>query len=562
MSSLKHEEKIGEYVASAPLSDTPYEEGEIVENSDHLHRRLGNRQIQLMAIGGTIGTALFVSIGGGLYKGGPGSLFLAYTIYACFLGLVNNCIAEMTTAYPVSGGFIRLAGHFVDDAFGFMAGYNFFIYEALLIPFEITALSTVLDFWSDDIPPWAIPLACIILYGILNVLAIKVFGEAEFWLSGGKVILIFIVFSFTFITMVGGNPQHDAYGFRNWKTNAFKEWRSEGTLGQFEGFCAALWSASFCVTGPEYISMVSAEARRPRIYIKNAFKTVYWRFALFFMGGALAVGIVLSSTDPTLTGIITGETSGSGTATASPYVIAMKNMGINGLPHLVSALLVTSIFSAGNTYTFCATRSLYGMALEGRAPKALRYCTKSGVPLVCFAIVMVFPCLAFLQVSNGSNVVLGWLINLVTAGGVINYLVMCITYIFFYRACKAQALDRNTLPYKGWFQPYSAYLGAAWMTMIVFCYGYTSFAPFSVDNFFIYYTLLLLAPVTYFGWKLIKRTRIIPALEVDLVWERPTIDAYEQTFIDPPQSFWGEMLGPLRFGKNKKSSDRQLSVSA
>jgi amino acid transporter len=290
---------------------------------------------------------------------------------------------------------------------------------------------------------------------LLNVLAIKVFGEAEFWLSGGKVILIFIVFSFTFITMVGGNPQHDAYGFRNWKHNAFKEWRSTGTLGQFEGFCAALWSASFCVTGPEYLSMVAGEARRPRIYIKDAFKTVYWRFAIFFMGGALAVGIVLSSVDPTLTGIISGEKSGSGTAAASPYVIAMQNMGISGLPHVVSALLVTSIFSAGNTYTFCATRSLYGLAIEGRAPKALRYCTKSGVPLVCFAIVMVFPCLSFLQVSNGSNVVLGWLINLVTAGGVINYWVMCVTYIFFYRACKAQALDRNTLPYKGWFQPYS-----------------------------------------------------------------------------------------------------------
>lgn len=290
---------------------------------------------------------------------------------------------------------------------------------------------------------------------ILNILAIKVFGEAEFWLSGGKVILILIVFSFTFITMIGGNPKHDAYGFRNWNHNAFKEYRSTGTLGQFEGFCAALWSASFCVTGPEYLSMVAGEARRPRIYIKAAFKTVYWRFAIFFMGGALAVGVVLSSSDPTLTGIVTGEQSGSGTAAASPYVIAMANMGITGLPHVVSALLVTSIFSAGNTYTFCATRSLYGLAIEGRAPKALRYCTKSGVPLVCFAIVMVFPCLAFLQVSNGSNVVLGWLINLVTAGGVINYWVMSVTYIFFYRACKAQALDRNTLPYKGWFQPYS-----------------------------------------------------------------------------------------------------------
>jgi amino acid transporter len=293
---------------------------------------------------------------------------------------------------------------------------------------------------------------------LLNALAIKVFGEAEFWLSGGKVILIFIVFSFTFITMVGGNPKHDAYGFRNWEHNAFKEYRSTGSLGKFEGFLAALWSASFCVTGPEYLSMVAAEAKRPRIYIKNAFKTVYWRFGLFFMGGALAVGIVLSSTDPTLKAIISGKQSGSGTAAASPYVIAMKNMGISGLPHLVSALLVTSIFSAGNTYTFCATRSLYGLALEGRAPKALRYCTKNGIPIVCFAIVMIFPCLAFLQVSKGSNVVLGWLINLVTAGGVINYWVMSVTYIFFYRACKAQSLDRNTLPYKGWFQPYSVSL--------------------------------------------------------------------------------------------------------
>jgi amino acid permease len=120
MASLKHGEKVGEYVSSEPFARTEsHDEGEIIENTDHLHRRLGNRQIQLMAIGGTIGTALFVSIGGGLYKGGPASLFLAYTIYACFLGLVNNCIAEMTTAYPVSGGFIRLAGHFVDDAFGY-----------------------------------------------------------------------------------------------------------------------------------------------------------------------------------------------------------------------------------------------------------------------------------------------------------------------------------------------------------------------------------------------------------------------------------------------------------
>ncbi|KAK0272058.1 hypothetical protein LTR35_010329 [Friedmanniomyces endolithicus] len=115
----------------------------LFENADQLRRRLGNRQIQLIAIGGSIGTALF----------GPGSLFLAYFIYSCMLGLVNNCMAEMTILMPVSGGFIRMAGHWVDDALGFMAGWNFFFYEALLIPFEVTALNSVLGFAGGKLGP-------------------------------------------------------------------------------------------------------------------------------------------------------------------------------------------------------------------------------------------------------------------------------------------------------------------------------------------------------------------------------------------------------------------------
>jgi yeast amino acid transporter len=252
------------------------------------------------------------------------------------------------------------------------------------------------------------------------------------------VILIFMLFAFTFVTMVGGNPKGDAYGFRYWNhPGAFAQYRTTGDLGRFEGFLACLWSASFCVVGPEYISMVSAEAKRPRIYIKTAFKTVYWRFGLFFIAGALAVGILIPYNDPTLLGILAGTTSGSGTAAASPYVIAMQNLGVHGLPHLVNALLVTSIFSAGNTCkyfiklsasimhqltlyssdTYVSVRNLYGLALEGRAPKVLRYCTKNGTPIFCFLVVMIFPFLSFLQVSNGSAKVLTWLVNLITAGG-------------------------------------------------------------------------------------------------------------------------------------------------
>jgi amino acid transporter len=394
----------------------------------------------------------------------------------------------------------------------------------------------------------------------LNILAVRAYGEAEFWLSGGKVFLIAILFSFTFVTMVGGNPKHDAYGFRYWKNpGPMAEYHSTGNLGRFEGLLAALWSASFTVVGPEYIAMVAAESKRPRTYIKSAFKTIYWRFGIFFILGALCVGIVIPYNDPTLVGITSGAQSGGGTAAASPYVIAMNNLGVKVLPDITNALMVTSIFSAGNTYTYCATRNLYGLALEGRAPKFLRYCTRNGVPVFAFAVVMCFPLLSFLQVSSGSAQVLTWLVNLITAGGVIDYIVMCITYICFYRACRAQGIDRRTFPYTGWFQPYCSYIGLVAMTIIVIFYGYSSFTPWDVGTFFSYYTMVIVAPILFVGWKVIKRTKLVRSSQVDLLWERPIVDAYEASFISPPVGFWTEMLQLVGIKRGKKD-DRRDSI--
>ena len=374
------------------------------------------------------------------------------------------------------------------------------------------------------------------------------YGEAEFWLSIGKVLLIVMLYCFTFVTMVGGNPKHDAYGFRYWKTpGAFAEHLSTGGIGRFEGFLAALWSASFTVVGPEYISMVAAEAKHPRIYIKSAFKTVYWRFGSFFILGSLCVGIVVAYNDKTLT-----SGAGSGTAAGSPYVVAMSNLGVKVMPDIVNALLFTSIFSAGNTYCYCASRSLYGLALEGRAPRFLTKCY-GGNPLYCFAIVLCFSFLSFLSLSDGSEVVLNWMVNLITAGGIINYIVITTTYICFYRAIQAQRFDRASLPYVGWFQPYSAYIGLAWMSLVVIFYGYSSFRPWDVENFFIYYTMVILAPILFFGWKLIHRTRWLRPHEVDLVWEAPLIRAYENSETDPVIGLWPEVLEMfgLRLGKKR-----------
>ncbi|KAE8376611.1 amino acid permease/ SLC12A domain-containing protein [Aspergillus bertholletiae] len=517
-----------------------------VDSTNGLQRRLENRHIQLIAIGGSIGTALFVTIGNGLAAGGPASLLIAYVLYCGVLACINNCLSEMTVLHPVSGGFIRLAGKWVDDALGFMVGWNFFLYEALMVPFEITAINLILGYWRDDIPVAAVCAACIVLFAVINALAVAAYGEAEFWLSSGKVFLIFLLFLFTFITMVGGNPAHDAYGFRYWTDpGPFAEYRTANHLGRFEGFLAALWSAAFCIVGPEYISMAAAESKRPRTFVKAAFKTIYWRFILFFALGALCVGIVIPWDDPTLQAILAGESNEKGGG-ASPYVIAMSNLQIRILPDIVNALLITSVFSAGNTLTYCATRSLYGLALDGRAPKILGK-TKNGVPIYAFLVVICFPFLSFLQLSDNSSQVLTWLVNLVTAGALIDYLVICITYIQFHRACQAQGIDRRALPYYGYLQPYCSYIGAVCMVLVLLFYGYTAFAPWSVEIFFQNYTMQITAPILYFGWKITHRTKILAPKDVDLVWDRPIVDAYEATFTTPAPGFWTEMMQLLRF---------------
>lgn len=155
---------------------------------------------------------------------------------------------------------------------------------------------------------------------------------------------------------------------------------------------------------------------------------------------------------------------------------------------------------------------------------------------------MLFPLLAYLQLGNGSMVVLQWFLNLVTAGCVINYIVICITYIFFYRACKAQGVDRKDFPYVGWMQPCGAVLGLCFTTFVLLFYGYSSFTPWDVGTFFSYYAMAMIAAVTFSGWKILKRTRVVPAADADLVWERPAIDAYEQVCEDIPKGFWQELL--------------------
>ena len=228
------------------------------------------------------------------------------------------------------------------------------------------------------------------------------------------------------------------------------------------------------MAGPDYVSMAAGEAENPRGVMPRAFNAVFYRLTAFFVLGVLAVGILVPYTDPELAAAYDSDAPG---AAASPYVVAMNRLQIRVLPDIVNAMVLTAAFSAGNSYVYCASRSLYGLALEGKAPAFLTRCTRRGVPVYCVLVVLCFALLSFLQVSNNAAVVLQWLVNLVTASQLINYSAICLTYVRFHGALRAQGVPRDTLPYRGWGQPYAAWFGFAGCFVMAFVGGYTVFLP-------------------------------------------------------------------------------------
>ena len=252
-----------------------------------------------------------------------------------------------------------------------------------------------------------------ISHRFLNIFAVKWYGESEFWLALGKVILILGLLAFTFVTMLGGNPLGDRFGFRYWRNpGAFTNLYYDGNLGRFLGFLQCLIQASFTIAGPDYVSMAAGEAENPRWVMPRAFKAVFYRLTFFFVLGSLAVGILVPYDDAELTAAFEKGEPG---AAASPYVVAMNRLKIGVLPDIVNALVLSSAFSAGNSYCYCASRSLFGLALEGKAPKILTKCTRNGVPIYCVGVVLLISLLSFLQVSNNAAKVLSWFVSLVSA---------------------------------------------------------------------------------------------------------------------------------------------------
>lgn len=224
----------------------------------------------------------------------------------------------------------------------------------------------------------------------------------------------------------------------------------------------------------------------------------------------------------------------------------MVEFGIKGLPDLVNALILTSVLSCGNNVVFSAARTLHGMAVDGHAPRFLANCNKLGIPYYAVATALAFCLLALLQISNSSATVLSWLVGFNTASYLINYFATCITYLHFYASLRSQGIDRNTLPYKGFLQPYAAYYAIFGTFIMALVLGYTVFISghWDTTSFFTSYTMVGFFPTAVLFWKIVRCTKYVwpGTADTKLGSTKDDIDTYEAIYEAPKR---GKILGFL-----------------
>ena len=250
---------------------------------DGLRRSLTSRHMQMIAIGGAIGTGLFVASGGTVSQAGPGGAIVAYAAVGLMVLLLMQSLGEMTAHMPVAGSFQTYATRFVSPSFGFAVGWNYWFNWAITVAAELVAAGIIMAYWLPDVPSWVWAALFLGVLTALNALSARAFGEGEFWLSAIKVTIV-AVFLIAGVAMIAGIFGGHSAGLENW------------TAGDapFHGGALAVVSvfmiAGFSFQGTELVGVAAGEARDPRRDVPRAIRTVFWRIMLFYIGAIAVVG--------------------------------------------------------------------------------------------------------------------------------------------------------------------------------------------------------------------------------------------------------------------------------
>lgn len=447
---LRHERGGSDSVTDKNKQVTPFMSGQN-SHSGELKRGLKNRHIQLIALGGAIGTGLFLGSAGVMQSAGP-SMILGYAICGVIAFLIMRQLGEMIVEEPVAGSFSHFAHKYWGGFAGFLSGWNCWVLYILVGMSELTAVGKYVHYWAPEIPTWVSAAAFFILINAINLANVKVFGEAEFWFAIIKVLAIVGMIGLGSYLLVSGGGGPEASVTNLWAHGGF----FPHGIG---GLVMAMAIIMFSFGGLEMLGFTAAEADKPKTVIPKAINQVIYRILIFYIG-ALVVLLSLTPWDS----LVSSLNSSGDAYSASPFVQVFSLLGSNTAAHILNFVVLTAALSVYNSGTYCNARMLYGMAEQGDAPASLAKIDKRGVPvrsiLASAAVTVVAVLLNYLMPHSALEL----LMSLVVATLVINWAMISYSHLKF-----RQHMDRTGQKslFRALIYPYGNYICLAFVVFIL-----------------------------------------------------------------------------------------------
>ncbi|HFJ2390269.1 TPA: amino acid permease [Listeria innocua] len=474
------------------------------ETHGEIRRDLKTRHLSMIAIGGSIGTGLFLASGNAIHTAGPGGALVAYIAIGIMVYFLMTSLGEMATYMPVSGSFSTYASRFVDPAFGFALGWNYWFNWAITLAVDISTAAIIVQFWLPNTPAWLWSAIFLLLIFGLNALSVKAYGESEYWFSIIKVatvIIFLIVGVLTIVGILGG----EVIGFSNFTAGdaPFK--------GGFFAILGTFLIAGFSFQGTEMVGIAAGESATPEKSVPKAIKQVFWRILLFYIFAIFIIGMIIPYTNPNLLSAEATDVANS------PFTLVFEKAGLAFAASVMNAVILTSVLSAGNSGLYASTRMLWAMARDKKAPKFLGKVNRRGIPMAALIVTTIVGAMTFITtLTENGTVIYTWLLSASGLTGFIAWVGIAISHYRFRKAFIKQGHDLNELKYKAKFFPFGPILALILCILVIVGQDYAAFLKPEFTNpawwqkIGISYIGLPIFLIFWLSFKFTNKTKVIP----------------------------------------------------
>ncbi|GAA6822365.1 amino acid permease [Helicobacter pylori] len=477
---------------------------------DGVKRGLKDRHISMIAIGGCIGTGLFMTSGGAIHDAGALGALLAYAIIGAMVFFLMTSLGEMATYLPVSGSFSTYATRFVDPSLGFALGWNYWFNWVITVAADVTIAAQVIEYWTplQSLPAWIwSSIFLIIIFG-LNALSVRVYGESEYWFALIKVVtvIIFIIIGLlTIVGIMGGK----FVGFETF-TAGQGPILGDGLGGSLLTILGVFLVAGFSFQGTELIGITAGESENPERAVPKAIKQVFWRILLFYILAIFVIGMLIPYNSPALMG-------GDSDVATSPFTLVFKNAGLAFAASFMNAVILTSVLSAGNSGMYASTRMLYSMSKDKLAFPIFSKTNKSGVPYLSLLVTALIV-IAIFALQHISGDAYEYIVAASGMTGFIAWVGIAISHYRFRKAFDKQHYDKSVLKYKAKLFPFGPIFAGILCVIVIIGQDvdFIQTGHFNLNRFVITYMGIPVFLAFFIYHKLRYKTKMIPLEKVDL----------------------------------------------